>query len=142
MSLRKENGLTLLTLVITVIVAAILAVVTIDLAVSSDTVGKAKSLDMRVDMTEIVETWHTRRAVFEMQGISAENMNYDDIKNATIFIGESTYKEKLIDTTEISDILNSKIKIKKGEIVYIPSKCSESEKKYFKEQNILSEDEI
>ena len=109
MSLRKESGLTLLTLVITVIVAAILAVVTIDLAVSSDTVGKAKSLDMRVDMTEIVETWYTRRATFEIQGISVENMNYDDIKNATIFIGESTYKEKLIDTTEISDTLNSKI---------------------------------
>lgn len=142
MNIRKESGLTLLTLVITVIVAAILAVVTIDLAVSSDTIGKAKSLDLRVDMTEIVEDWYSRRAVFEMKGVSVENMNYDDIKNATIFIGESNYQEKLIDNAEISDVLNKKIKIKKGEIVYVPSKCTESEIEYFKDQNVPSEDDI
>lgn len=137
-SLNKNNdkGVSLIMLVVTIIIMVILAGVTINTTLESGVIDKAEDLHIRTEFSELAEEWNTRRAELNMKNVSDEDINYPNIKTATIIIGETELQERVIRMVDISDELNRKIEIYKGLIVYKASECTEEEIEYFESQEV------
>ena len=141
-NVKNNKGLTIITLVITVIIMFIIAGVSIQVVIDSDIIDRANELDIKTEFSELSDEWNSRRAELQMKGLSDSEINYSDIKTATIVVGQTDLQERIIRTVEISDELNSKLEIKKGKIVYKADKCTEEEIEFFKGQEVPEINEV
>ena len=111
-NIKNEKGITMIVLVITVIIMFILIGVVMSTLVDTKLIKRATGIDYKAEFAELSEEWNTRRAELQMKGISDDDMNYPDLKTATIQVGETTLQEKLIRSTNLSEDLNDKIQVK------------------------------
>ena len=139
---NSDKGISLIMLVVTIIIMVILAGITINTTIESGVVDRAEDLHIRTEFSELAEEWNTRRAELQMKGISDEDMNYPDLKSATIQVGETTLQEKLIRATKLSDDMNDKIQVKKGRLVYSKDDCTQEEIDYFDGEGLKEVSEV
>ena len=142
LGINGQKGMTMVALVVSIMVMLIIAGVSIRLVINTDIIGKAAELDVRTEFSELADEWNTRRAELNMRNIPDDEINYSDIKNATIVIGQTDLQERVIRTVEISDTLNAKIEIKKGKIVYRADRCTPEEIDFFISQEIKEVNEV
>ena len=140
--MKNESGMTMITLVITIIVMLIIVCVVVQTLVDTKLINRAKGIDYKAEFAELSEEWNTRRAELQMKGISDEDMNYPDLKSATIQVGETTLQEKLIRATKLSDDMNDKIQVKKGRLVYSKDDCTKEEIDYFDGEGLKEVSEV
>ena len=141
-NIKNDKGLTIITLVITIIIMFIIAWVSIQVVIDSEIIDRANELDIKTEFSELSDEWNSRRAELQMKGLSDSEINYTDIKTATIIVGQTDLQERVIRTIEISDELNSKLEIKNGKIVYKADKCTEEEIEFFKGQEVPEINEV
>lgn len=140
--IKNENGLTMITLVITIIVMLIIIGVVVQTLVDTKLIDRAKGIDYKAEFAELSEEWNTRRAELQMKGVVDADMNYPDLKTATIQVGETTLQEKLIRATKLSDDMNDKIQVKNGRLVYSKDACTAEEIEYFKGEGLKEISEV
>lgn len=133
---NSDKGISLIMLVVTIIIMVILAGITINTTIESGVVERAEDLHIRTEFSELAEEWNTRRAELNMKNVDDFDINYPNIKAATIIIGETELQERVIRMVDISDELNRKIEIYRGLIVYKASECTEEEIEYFESQEV------
>ena len=133
---NSDKGISLIMLVVTIIIMVILAGITINTTIDSGVVDRAEDLHIRTEFSELAEEWNTRRAELNMKNVDDFDINYPNIKAATIIIGETELQERVIRMVDISDELNRKIEIYRGLIVYKASECTEEEIEYFESQEV------
>ena len=141
-NIKNEKGITMIVLVITVIIMFILIGVVMSTLVDTKLIKRATGIDYKAEFAELSEEWNTRRAELQMKGISDDDMNYPDLKTATIQVGETTLQEKLIRSTNLSEDLNDEIQVKKGKLVYDKDDCTTEEAKYFKDEGLKELSEV
>lgn len=134
--MKNESGLTMLTLVITIIIMLIIIGALVQTLVDTKLINRAKGIDYKAEFAELSEEWNTRRAELQMKGVSDEDMDYPDLKTATIQVGETALQEKLIRSTNLSKDMNEKIQVKNGRLVYIKENCTVEEKEYFEGEGL------
>lgn len=123
--IKSDKGVTLVALVITIIVLLVLAAVSLGAIADDGILENAVAAKLETEVASIVEHWHMERADKEIRDISPSTMNY-------------TLREAL-PNYEISDDLNKKLKIKNGNIVYIPAECTDDEEKALERMQIFAE---
>ena len=133
---NSDKGISLIMLVVTIIIMVILAGITINTAIESGVIDRAEDLHIRTEFSELAEECNTRRAELNMKNVDDFDINYPNIKAATIIIGETELQERVIRMVDISDELNRKIEIYRGLIVYKASECTEEEIEYFESQEV------
>lgn len=111
--LRKENGVTLVMLVVTIVVVLILAGATFTFTIQDSIINRSVNAKFETEVAALLERWNMEKAAIEMSGVKLEDMNY-------------TLEEALPDQNVSSDF-KRKLKIKKGEMVFISSECSAEE---------------
>lgn len=136
MNIRNNKGISMITLIVTIIILVIIAGVSIQMVINTDIIERAAELDIKTEFSELSDEWNSRRAELLMKGLDDEEINYSNIKTATIVVGQTDLQERVIRTVEISDGLNAKIEIKKGKIVYKADMCTPEEIEFFIGQEV------
>ena len=102
--LKKENGITLVALVISIIVLLILAIISINLVINNGILDKAKTAVDKYSEGEIEE--QIKLAYLELQAEKLYNSNVNDDEFLT-----NSLKGKLNDNTLTAKVKNGKIQI-------------------------------
>ena len=74
-NVKNNKGLTIITLVITVIIMFIIAGVSIQVVIDSDIIDRANELDIKTEFSELSDEWNSRRAELQMKGLSDSEIN-------------------------------------------------------------------
>lgn len=110
---RKENGVTLIMLVVTVIVLLILAGATFAFSMQNSVINRSMIAKFETEVAAILEKWNMQKASKEISGMKLEDMNYT--------------LEEALPNEKINEEYKKKLKIKKGEMVFTSSECTEEE---------------
>ncbi len=110
---KNNKGVTLITLVVTIIVILILVGVTFSYTVQDSIIDRSINAKFETEVAAILERWNMEKASQEMSGTKLDDMNY-------------TLEEALPDQNISSDF-KRKLRIKKGELVFISTECTEEE---------------
>ena len=102
--LKKENGITLVALVISIIVLLILAIISINLVINNGILDKAKTAVDKYSEGEIEE--QIKLAYLELQAEKLYNSNVNDDEFLT-----NSLKGKLNDNTLTAKVKNGKITV-------------------------------
>ncbi len=122
--IKNSNGITLVAVIVTIIVMLILVSVTISITTNDNIISKTNDAKFKTEVSKILEQWNMVKAKLEMKDVSYKDMNYD-LKDAL-----KNYK--------VTDEFDKKLKINRGEIVYLRDNCSKQEKDIFESMQIYS----
>ena len=132
--LKKQNGITLIALIITVIVMLILVGVTINVALNGGLFEKGEKAAFQTEASTVKEQLEMAKALKIM---NADGKPLDDYSDITVGILEGLDDET---KTKYASIL---VVNKNGDICYNPANVTDQEKTWLEEIGIkaLSEDE-
>lgn len=129
--MKKENGITLVTLIVSIIVLLILATVSISLVINKGILDKAKSGVDKYSKEEILEQWKTALAEYEMSQFTEDTANIQARLEKIYGAGNVT------DVIAENGILVAKINNAGEEKTY----CFKSSKGNMEEVQLISEEE-
>ena len=145
MFIKNEKGITLISLVVTIIIMLVLAGVSIRYFISTSLIDRTINLNDKNMISALVDEWNNRRALIEVKGsIPTTEMNYDNLKNIDLYLteayddpdNETRYSEKLIQNTVLKDEYNNVIVIVEGQIRYIKDQVTPQQEAVFKDLGI------
>ena len=150
MFVKNEKGITLISLVVTIIIMLVLAGVSVRYFVSTSLIDRTVNLNEKNMISSLVDEWNDRRAFIEIKGsIPTTEMNYDNLKNIDLYLteaydnpdNETRYSEKLIQNTVLNDEYNRVIVIVDGQIRYIKDQVTPQQEAVFKDLKIEAFDD-
>jgi len=150
MFVKNEKGITLISLVVTIVIMLVLAGVSIRYFINTSLIDRTINLNDKNMISSLVDEWNDRRAFIEIKGsIPATEMNYDNLKNIDLYLteayvnpdNETRYSEKLIQNTVLNDEYNNVIVIVDGKIRYIKGQATPQQEAVFKDLGIEAFDD-